>query len=142
VHHAMALRGGAPAKEARTGGVRDAARCLSEARVLAAAGFGPPVIPALLSGGAPQRAGAPGVRASAGDNTPPGQPPAPSPPPAAKAAGTVSTMAVLRAGAAKLVAKLVGGGALKAALLFLTAATLGPRSLPSSVSVYLVSPIW
>lgn len=39
-------------------------------------------------------------------------------------------MAVLRAGAANLVAKLVGGGALKAALLFLTAATLGPRLPP------------
>ena len=70
------------------------------------------------------------MRASAED--PESATPAPIPPPASKNAAevTVSTMAVLRAGAAKLVAKLAGGGALKAALLFLTAATLGPRSLP------------
>ena len=128
VHHVTALRGGPPL-EARTGG-GNSARRLSAARVLAAAGFVPQFIPALLSGGARQRAGAAGVRASAED--PDSPPPAPVPPPASQkaAGGAVSTMAALRAGAANLVAKLAAGGALKAALLFLTAATLGPRSLP------------
>lgn len=113
---------------AQDGTVEDPQECFRHSQILAAAGFIHPRAPVLLQVGG--RPALKGVRASAGGGD--GKSLSGKSVPGAYRGekGPRLLFAGARAATAKLVGKLVANGALRAAFLFLTAATLGPRLPP------------